>query len=555
MPWPPTATPWRWPTAPKKGQGLVVWVGTGEGNGRNSVSWGDGVYRSTDGGGSFTNVGLAETHNIPALAVDPGDPDRCFVAAAGHLWGRNPERGLYRTTDGGASWQQVLKVDDAVGACEVVLAPDDPQTIYAGLAKAFRTPWSYDGVTAKGGIWRSTDGGDTWTRLTAGLPQRTGRIGIAVCAAAPKTLYAVVESDQGGTGKSIFDDRSAAGGLFRSDDGGDTWRRVNDLSFRPFYFSRLAVDPTDPEHVYMPGWNVAVSTDGGVTFRSSSKAVHVDHHAIVIDPDDPQRILIGNDGGLYTSRDAGATWDYTDNLALGQFYHVAWDLADPYRVGGGLQDNGSWIGPSATGFKSGGDDKPGILNEDWTAVYGGDGFGLAFDPGAREHHLRHQPGGAPGPGGPGHAPDRAAAAVGRRGSGAGALQLGRAVPGLEPRPVGALPGRGEGLQADRPGELLVRHQPRPDPARRGPHHDRRVGGRGLRHHHRPGRVAGHRRRAVGRHRRRLGARDHRRRQELAGRHAQGRWAACTWPAWRPRTPTRRPPTARWTATAATCSSR
>ena len=364
----------------ERGRGLVVWVGTGEGNGRNSVSWGHGVYRSTDAGGSFAHVGLTETHNIPALAADPDDPDRCFVAALGHLWGANNERGVFRTTDGGASWQQVLKVDAEVGACDVVLAPDNPQVVYAALYKAKRTPWSFDGITDQGGIWRSEDGGDTWTRLVAGLPLRTGRIGLAIAASRPGTLYACVESDQGGRGRSAWDDRSPAGGLFRSDDRGDTWRRVNDLNFRPFYFSRLAVDPADPEHVYMPGWNVAISGDGGVTFRSSSQEVHVDHHAIVIDPQNPKRVLVGNDGGLYTSWDAGATWDYTDHLALGQFYHVDVDMSVPYRVGGGLQDNGSWIGPSATDFKSGGDDAPGILNEDWTAVYGGDGFAVRFDP-------------------------------------------------------------------------------------------------------------------------------------------------------------------------------
>jgi photosystem II stability/assembly factor-like uncharacterized protein len=364
----------------ERGRGLVVWVGTGEGNGRNSVSWGHGVYRSTDGGGSFEHVGLEATHNIPALAADPADPDRCFIAAMGRLWGPNPERGVFRTTDGGASWQHVLKVDGDVGACDVVMAPDNPDVVYAALYKARRTPWSFDGFTDKGGVWRSTDGGATWTRLGEGLPQRTGRIGLAVAPSAPHILYACVESDQGGVGRDAWDDRSPAGGLFRSDDGGDTWRRVNDLNFRPFYFSRLAVDPTDPERVWMPGWNVAVSEDGGVTFRSTSKEVHVDHHAFVIDPEDPRRVLVGNDGGLYMSRDTGATWDYVDHLALGQFYHVDVDMSVPYRVGGGLQDNGSWIGPSATRFRSGGDNAPGILNEDWTAVYGGDGFRVAFAP-------------------------------------------------------------------------------------------------------------------------------------------------------------------------------
>jgi len=365
----------------KMGAGRVVWVGTGEGNGRNSVSWGHGVYRSVDAGATFAYAGLANTHNIPRLAVDPRSPETCYVAALGHLWGPNPERGVYKTIDGGATWDHVLKVDDEVGACDVVLDPENPDTIYAALYAARRTPWSFNGFTDKGGIHRSTDGGATWTRLTTGLPERTGRIGLAIFPGDANIIYAVVESDQGGTGRSAWDDRSPAGGLFRSDDGGDNWRRVNELNFRPFYFSRLAVDPVDPDRVYMPGWDVAVSDDGGVTFRrSGSREVHVDHHAIVVDPLDGDRILLGNDGGLYISHDRSATWDFYDNLNVGQFYHVAVDNSVPYRVGGGLQDNGSWIGPSATDFNSGSDEKPGILNEDWTAVYGGDGFGLAFDP-------------------------------------------------------------------------------------------------------------------------------------------------------------------------------
>jgi photosystem II stability/assembly factor-like uncharacterized protein len=365
----------------EKGIGRVVWVGTGEGNGRNSVSWGNGVYRSIDGGGTFTHVGLPETHNIPSLALDPRSPETCYVAALGHLWGNNPERGVFKTIDGGSTWEHVLKVDDAVGACDVAVDPENPDTVYAGLYAARRTAWSFDGFTDRGGIHRSDDGGKTWTRLVAGLPERTGRIGIAIFPGNTDILYAVVESDQGGTGRSAWDDRSPAGGLFRSDDRGDTWRRVSELNFRPFYFSRVAVDPVDPDRVYMPGWDVAISDDGGVNFRrSGSTEVHVDHHALVIDPVDPERIFLGNDGGLYISHDRAATWDFLNHLNVGQFYHVDVDDSVPYRVGGGLQDNGSWIGPSRTDFNSGSENKPGILNEDWTTIYGGDGFRVAFDP-------------------------------------------------------------------------------------------------------------------------------------------------------------------------------
>lgn len=360
------------------GVGRVVWVGTGEGNGRNSSTWGNGVYRSIDGGASFTHVGLADTHDIPRLAVDPDDPEVCWVAAMGHLWGPNEERGLYLTRDGGASWTRVLKGDDETGACDVVLHPSDPNTVYAALYRRQRRPWMFDGFSDRAGIFRSTDGGASWTRLTEGLPARTGRIGLAVSPSDPRILYANVESDVGGIGRSAFDDHSPAGGLFRSDDGGDTWRRVNDLNFRPFYFSRVAVDPRDPERVYLPGWDLTVSEDGGVTLRRISQSVHVDHHAIVIDPQDPERIWLGNDGGLYVSHDRGESWDVFDHLDVGQFYHVSVDDSDPYRVGGGLQDNGSWIGPSRTDYKAGG--KPSILNEDWRSVYGGDGFRVLFDP-------------------------------------------------------------------------------------------------------------------------------------------------------------------------------
>ena len=363
----------------EKGRGRIVWVGTGESNGRNSSSWGNGVYRSTDGGGSFEHAGLAATHDIPRLAVDPRDPDVCYVAAMGHLWGPNPERGLYKTADGGATWKQVLKVDDRIGCCDVVIDPKNPDTVYAGLYARLRRPWSFDGFSDRAGVWRSDDAGATWTRLTEGLPTRTGRIGLTVFPGNTDILYAVIESDQGGIGRSAWDDRSPAGGLFRSEDRGATWKRINDLSFRPFYFSRVAVDPVDVDRVYSPGWDLAVSDDGGVTYRRSSENVHVDFHAIVVDPLNPDHILVGNDGGLYQSHDRGETWDYTDHVDAGQFYHVAVDDSDPYRLGGGLQDNGSWIGPSRTSFKSGSDGAAGILNDDWTAVYGGDGFKVLFD--------------------------------------------------------------------------------------------------------------------------------------------------------------------------------
>jgi photosystem II stability/assembly factor-like uncharacterized protein len=365
----------------ERGKGKIVWVGTGEGNGRNSSSWGNGVYRSTDAGATFTHLGLDETHNIPSLAVDPRDPDVCYVAAAGHLWGPNPERGIYKTSDGGKTWQHVLRIDEKTGACDVLLDPKNPDRVYAAMYSRMRTPWSFTGNSEKGGIFRSEDGGRSWKKLTRGLPPRTGRIGLAVYAKDPRILYAAVESDFGGTGREPFDNRSPSGGLFRSEDAGESWTRLSDLNFRPFYFSRVAVDPEDGKRVYLPGWDLAISDDGGKTFRrSGSPAVHVDFHAIVVNPADPAQILVGNDGGIYVSHDRAGNWDYLNNVPAGQFYRIAADDSEPYRIAGGLQDNGSWIGPSETIYETEDDSKDGILNDDWRMIGGGDGFTVGFDP-------------------------------------------------------------------------------------------------------------------------------------------------------------------------------
>jgi photosystem II stability/assembly factor-like uncharacterized protein len=364
-----------------RGKGKIVWVGTGEGNGRNSSSWGGGVYRSTDAGATFTHLGLTETHDIPRVAVDPRDPDVCYVAALGHLWGANPERGVYKTTDGGKTWKHVLKGDDGAGAADVVIDPASPDTVYAALYARRRTPWSFTGNSDSGGIFRSDDGGGSWKKLTKGVPPRTGRIGLTVYPKNTRILYAVVESDFGGAGREPFDNRSPSGGLFRTEDRGETWTRLSNLSFRPFYFSRVAVDPEDDRRVYLPGWDLAISDDGGRTFRrSGSQNVHVDFHAIVVNPVDPKQILVGNDGGVYISHDRAGTWDFLDNVAVGQFYRIALDGLDPYRIAGGLQDNGSWIGPSETMFQTDDESKDGLLNADWRMIYGGDGFTVAFDP-------------------------------------------------------------------------------------------------------------------------------------------------------------------------------
>ncbi|MCH8316530.1 MAG: hypothetical protein IIA64_11195 [Planctomycetes bacterium] len=366
------------------GKAKIIWVGTGEGNGRNSSSWGHGVYRSTDGGAKFEHLGLEDSHDIPAIAVDPRNPDVCYVAALGHLWGANEMRGVYKTDDGGKTWSKSLYIDENTGACDVIIDPSNPDTVYAAMYMRRRTAYSFTSGGPQGGIYRSNDAGETWTKLTNGLPEQTGRIGLDIYRADPRIVYASVESDVGGKVGDSFGNDSRAGGVFRTDDGGDTWQRKAAITPRAFYFSRIRVDPKDDQRIYLPGWVLYVSDDGGETFRAgSAKVVHVDFHAMVIDPQDTDHILIGTDGGLYVSYDRGKTWDFHNHFAVGQFYNVAVDNSDPYRVGGGLQDNGSWIGPSENVFsvqevfmgRAGA-----ITNHDWTFVNWGDGFGVAFDP-------------------------------------------------------------------------------------------------------------------------------------------------------------------------------
>lgn len=366
-----------------KAKGKIVWVGTGEGNGRNSSSWGHGVYRSTDSGSTFEFCGLAETHDIPSLAVDPRDPDTCYIAALGRLWGPNPERGVYKTTDGGKTWSHVLKLADH-GCCEVHVDPKNPETVYAAMYKRRRAAHSFSGGSKEGGIFRSQDGGKTWKKLTKGLPKVTGRIGMDVFESNPQVLYAVVESNEGG-GADIRDDRSRVGGVFRSEDGGDSWVRQSVRTPRAFYFSRIYVDPVDDQRVYLPGWYIELSEDGGKTFRQGvGEKIHVDQHALIINPADPKHLVAGNDGGVYQSFDGGEKWQFLDTMAVGQFYNIAVDMSEPYRVAGGLQDNGTWVGPSASFFESGkerdGTPNTALTNRDWKFVLWGDGFHAAFDP-------------------------------------------------------------------------------------------------------------------------------------------------------------------------------
>jgi photosystem II stability/assembly factor-like uncharacterized protein len=361
----------------------VVWAGTGEANDRNSESWGDGVYRSTNGGDTWTHAGLEKSNMIARIVVHPTDPNTAWVAAMGDMWNFGGERGLYKTTDGGKAWTKQLSApapyDDRTGCGDVAVDPSNPNIIYAALYARQRTPWSFingpDLTDQKeiGGIFRSTDGGATWTKLTKGLPGRTGRIGLSIYAKNPKIVYALVGSDQGGTG-DIRDVISKSGGVFRSDDGGDTWTRQSGLDPRPFYFSQIRVDPENDKRVYVLGFTLHVSEDAGQTWREDlGQKVHPDLHALAIDPRNPKRLLLGSDGGAYQSYNGGQVWDHLNRMAAGEFYRINVDLSRPYRICGGLQDNENWVGPSRTYTKDA------IINSDWQALGGGDGFYCTFD--------------------------------------------------------------------------------------------------------------------------------------------------------------------------------
>ncbi|MCX6945715.1 MAG: hypothetical protein NT173_13315 [Opitutales bacterium] len=393
----------------------VVWVGTGEGNDRNSSGWGVGLFKSTDGGGQWAYAGLKDSRTIRRILIHPKNPDIVFAAAGGSLWAEGGERGLYRTTDGGRSWQLVLGApaphDALTGCADVAMDPANPDLLYAALYARQRKPWAFlYGVNATrdaadvGGIFKSTDGGTTWTRLTNHLPARMGRIGLAVAPGKPGTVMALVQSDEGGT-SDIDQNHSRSGGVFRSEDAGATWTRVNSFNPRPFYFSRLAIDPANDRRVYVIAWHVYVSDDAGQTFREDrSGNVHSDVHAIVIQPGSvppppakpaaqpvppvSAHLLIGTDGGLYQTFDAGENWQFLNSVPSGQYYRIALDHGTPYRIAGGLQDNTNWVGPSRTFTKEG------IRNSDWTMIGGGDGFYTVFDPADKDVIFAESQGGS-----------------------------------------------------------------------------------------------------------------------------------------------------------------
>ncbi len=346
----------------------IVWAGTGEGNVRNSVSIGDGVYKSVDGGATWKKAGLEKSERIHRIVLHPSDPDIAWVAALGPLWSDGVERGVFKTVDGGKSWRKVLYVDERTGAADLAIDPTNPNRLLASTWQFRRTPWTFRSGGPGSGLWQSDDGGETWQRLEKedGLPAgELGRIGLAIARSNPSVVYAMVEAK-----------KSA---LLRSDDGGRTFRNVNskyDVNPRPFYFGEIRVDPRDPDKVYSLDYTIRVSTDGGKSFATVVRwdEIHGDHHAMWIDPSDPDHFYSGNDGGVAVTGDGGRNNRFVANLPLAQFYHVAVDMDVPYHVYGGLQDNGSWRGPSAV------DQDGGIRNHFWKVVGSGDGFETLPDP-------------------------------------------------------------------------------------------------------------------------------------------------------------------------------
>lgn len=333
----------------------TVWAGTGEPWTRNSVSVGDGIYKTTDGGESWSKMGLENTERIGRIEINPKNPDVVYAAALGHLWNENQERGVFKTLDGGKSWNKVLFIDENTGCSDISMDPENPEILYAAMWDFRRKPYSFRSGGPGSGLYKTTDGGNSWTKLTNDLPADTlGRISIDVSPAQTDVVYAVVECD--------------TTGLYRSADKGETWERMSTdavVGERPFYFNYILADPNNPNKLFKPGLNLNITTDGGKTFERSG-GFHSDVHAIWVSKRDTNFIYLGTDGGVYISHDLGGTWRIMRNLPVSQFYHVSADMKIPYNVYGGLQDNGSWMGPSAG--------PGGIRNGDWDNVGGGDGF-------------------------------------------------------------------------------------------------------------------------------------------------------------------------------------
>lgn len=342
----------------------TVWVGTGESNMRNSVGVGCGLYKTTDGGANWRSLGFDTCEHISKVIIDPKNSDVVYVAVPGALWSDSKHRGLYKTTDGGKSWKKILYTDPKTGCADIAIDPNNSDVLYASMWQFRRTPHSFTSGGKGSALYKSTDGGKTWKKIQKGFEEgELGRMCIAISPSDPNKVFLVAES------------KNSA--MYGSNDGGETWEKksaTQNVTWRPFYFSLLVVDPKDPKRIYRPGLEFCFSDDGGESWKQASFEggwVHSDHHALWIDPNNNSHLILGTDGGVYQSLDRGVSWTMFKNLPVSQFYHVAYDLQTPYNVYGGLQDNGSWYAPTAS--------VGGIENKDWTNCGGGDGFWVQPD--------------------------------------------------------------------------------------------------------------------------------------------------------------------------------
>ena len=347
----------------------VLWVGTGEGNPRNSINIGGGIFKSLDGGKNWKMMGLEKTRNIHRIIIDPSNPNTIYAAAIGNPYAEHAERGVYKTTDGGDTWNLILHTNDTSGCADLIIDPSNPNKLIAAMWQHRRTPYSFNSGGAGSGLYITYDAGKTWKKLgvAEGLPDGNyGRIGLTICNAEPKKIYAMVEATKNG--------------LYKTDDGGFKWELVNsnktDVTNRAFYFQDIKVDPKNENRLYNITQTITMSEDGGKTFNTviPYSGIHPDHHAFWINPNDPNFIIDGNDGGIGISRDRGRNWIFSDQIPVGQFYHINVDNKIPYNVMGGMQDNGSWLGPAYTWVNGG------IKNYYWNNLSGGDGFDVSPDP-------------------------------------------------------------------------------------------------------------------------------------------------------------------------------
>ena len=356
---------------------MQVWAGTGEQNSRNTIEPGQGIYKSTDGGITWTLMGLEKTQHIGRIAVHPTNPNIVYVAALGAAWKSNPERGLYKTEDGGKTWKLVKFVSDKAGFVDVAIDPSNPNTIWASSYERSRGPYFLISGGPGSALWKSTDAGATWTEIKGGgFPETNkGRISFSIFPGNTQIVYAMVEADsvRGRPAQKGAARQKLGNGLYRTKDGGKTWEKMNDANTRPFYYSQVRVHPRNPDRVWFSSTSVLVSDDGGKTARTATQGIHVDHHAMWIDPNDPDHFLVGDDGGVSQTWDGGGNYDFSATLPIGQFYGVSYDFAIPYNVCSGAQDNGSWCGPSRRKSTP-------VTNAYWFTYAGGDGFWAAQHP-------------------------------------------------------------------------------------------------------------------------------------------------------------------------------